>query len=362
MPALDAFLELVVDQRASDLHFGSGAPPTVRFNGDLFPVPFRVLSDPEARRFLYEIMTPEQKATFDERQELDFAYELPGFARFRANVFVHRNGIGAVFRVIPEEVPTLAELRLPPMLRRLTGYTDGLVLFTGPTGSGKTTTQAAIINEINRTRPVHILTIEDPIEFLHTEQHAVITQRQIGAHTHSFQDALRSALRESPDVLLVGEMRDHETISLALGAAETGVLVFGTLHTGAAANAVDRIVDVFPEEQAEQVRGSVSVTLKAVVAQRLVKLADGSGRIAAVETLFNNTAVAHMIREGKSHQIDAYLQQLDTTGGNQSLDRSLLQLVRARRVTVEEAAKQARYPQAFMSATDELNPAPSEET
>jgi twitching motility protein PilT len=362
LPALDAFLELVVDQQASDLHFSSGAAPTVRFNGDLYPIPFRVLSDPEARRFLFEVMTPEQRARFDERQELDFAYELPGFARFRANVFEHRGGIGAVFRVIPEKVPTLTDLRLPPSLRRLTAYTDGLVLFTGPTGSGKTTTQAAIIQEINRTRPLHILTIEDPIEFLHKEELSVITQRQVGSHTQSFHDALRSALRESPDVLLVGEMRDFETISLALGAAETGVLVFGTLHTGAAANAVDSIVDVFPEEQAEQVRGSVSVTLKAVVAQRLVKVADGSGRVAAVETLFNNTAVAHMIREGKSHQIDAYLQQRDPTGGNRSLDQALLALVRARRVTTEEAVAQARYPAVFMQSTEEIGPEPPEES
>jgi len=354
LAALDAFLEFVVDQRASDLHFTSGAPPTVRFNGELFPVPFRDLSEPEARRFLFEIMSPEQRSTLEKTQELDFAYELPGFARFRANVFIHRGGIGAVFRVIPERVPTLAEMRLPLALRRLTTFTDGLVLFTGPTGSGKTTTQAAIIHELNCTRPVHILTIEDPIEFLHSEREAVITQRQVGTHTGSFHDALRSALRESPDVLLVGEMRDYETISLALAAAETGVLVFGTLHTGAAANAVDRIVDVFPEEQAEQVRGSVSVTLRAIVAQRLLPLADGSGRMAAVEMLFNNTAVAHMVREGKSHHIDAYLQQIDATGGNQSLDRALLGLVRSRRVTLEEALKQARYPQVLLSAATDL--------
>ncbi|MCO4769455.1 MAG: PilT/PilU family type 4a pilus ATPase [Deltaproteobacteria bacterium] len=359
MPALDSFLELVVDQRASDLHFSSGGPPAVRFNGELIPVPFRSLSEPEARRFLYELMTPEQQESFETRQELDFAYELPGLARFRANVFVHRSGIGAVFRVIPEEVPTLAELRLPTALRRVTQYTDGLVLFTGPTGSGKTTTQAAIIQEINRTRPLHILTIEDPIEFLHTEEQAVITQRQVGLHTASFHEALRSALRESPDVILVGEMRDHETISLALAAAETGVLVFGTLHTGAAANAVDRIVDVFPEEQAEQVRGSVSVTLRAIVAQRLVKEERGTGRAAAVELLFNNTAVAHMLRQGKSHQIDAYLQQIDARGGNLSLDRSLLNLVRSRRISVEEAAKQARFPQAFLAAAEQVGGRPS---
>ena len=355
MAALDAFLQLVVDRKASDLHFSSGGPPVIRVNGELHSVDFRVLSEGEARRFLREIMTPEQRDRFDERQELDFAYELPGLARFRANAFVHRTGVGAVFRVIPERVPTLGEMRLPGALRRIGFFHDGLVLFTGPTGSGKTTTQAALIQEINRTRPLHILTIDDPIEFLHAEVESVITQRQVGQHTASFHEALRSALRESPDVILVGEMRDFETISLALSAAETGVLVFGTLHTGAAANAVDRIVDVFPEEQAEQVRGSLSVTLRAVVAQRLVPEKTGKGRVAAVEMLFNNTAVAHMIREGKSHQIDAYLQSADQGGGNMSLDRALLQLVRSNRISLDEAAKQARYPQQLLQAVEDAN-------
>jgi twitching motility protein PilT len=347
MPRLDSFLRLVMDQKASDLHFVSGARPTIRHNGDLVPIPFRRLGERETRRFLYEILTPEQIAEFEDHADLDFAYELAAEGRFRVNMFRQKRGIGAVFRIIPQRISTLAELGMPFQLRRLTEFGNGLVLFTGPTGCGKTTTQATLLGEINRDRSLHIITIEDPIEFIHRPIRSELTQRQVGRHVRTFRAALRSALREAPDVLLVGEMRDLETISLAITAAETGVLVFGTLHTGSSAKSIDRIIDAYPDEQAEQVRGVLSVVVRAVVSQRLVKLSSGDGRVAAMEIMFNNTAVANMIREGKIHQLDALLQSIDRETGMQSLDTDLLRLVRERLVDIEEAAKHAQYPQLF---------------
>ncbi len=347
MARLDSFLRLVLDQKASDLHFVSGSKPTIRHNGDLVAIPFRELKERETRRFLYEVLTDEQVAEFEEHADLDFAYDLPGEGRFRANMFRQREGLGAVFRIIPQKIPTIAELGLPHQLRKIIDYSNGLVLFTGPTGSGKTTTQAALISEINRTRAKHIITVEDPIEFIHRPIRCELTQRQVGKHVRSFHDALRSALRESPDVLLVGEMRDLETISLAISAAETGVLVFGTLHTGSAARSIDRMIDAYPDEQIDQIRGVLSVMVRGLVAQRLVKLQSGEGRVAALEILFNNTAVANMIREGKIHQIESYLQTIDAASGMQSLDRDLLRLVRERQIAYEEAHKHATYPMVF---------------
>lgn len=347
MARIDSFLRLVVDQRASDLHFMSGNKPVIRHHGELVGIPFRSLSKQEARRFLFEILSPEQREALERDQELDFAYDLPGTGRFRGNAFVHSRGLGAVFRVIPERMPELDSMDLPRSIRKILEFQNGLVLFTGPTGCGKSTTQAALIHEINKNRACHVITVEDPIEFVHRPIRAVITQRQIGRHVRSFQDALRSALREAPDVLLVGEMRDLETIQLAISAAETGVLVFGTLHTGSAAQSVDRMVDAFPDEQGEQIRGVLSVLVRAVVSQRLVRLASGDGQCAAVEVLYNSVAVANLIREQKSYQIDALLQSIDPATGMQSLDRALVRLVKERRVTVEEAISYARFPQVF---------------
>jgi twitching motility protein PilT len=262
-------------------------------------------------------------------------------------------GIGGVFRVIPEQMPELEDLDLPRGIRRILDWGNGLVLFTGPTGCGKSTTQAALIHEINRTRACHIITVEDPIEFVHKPIRAVLTQRQVGKHVRSFHDALRSALREAPDVLLVGEMRDLETIQLAISAAETGVLVFGTLHTGSAAQSIDRIVDAFAEDQAEQIRGVLSVLMRAVVSQRLVRLASGDGQCAAIELLFNTVAVANLIREQKSYQLDALLQSIDPATGMQSLDRALVRLVKERRITVDEALSYARFPQVFVKMVED---------
>jgi twitching motility protein PilT len=350
MARLDSFLRLVVEQKASDLHFLAGSRPTIRHNGELVPIPFRSLSDAEARRFLYEILDDEQRDELDHQHEVDFAYDLEGWGRFRTNVFLHKDGVGAVFRVIPEDVPTLDDLELPNSIERILEFHNGMVLFTGPTGSGKSTSQAALIDAMNKRRSLHIVTVEDPIEFVHKPVKCMFTQRQVGLHVRGFGEALRSALREAPDVLLVGEMRDLETMQLALSAAETGVLVFGTLHTGSAAKSVDRIIDAFPEGHADQVRGVLSVILRAVVSQRLVRAASGEGRIAAIELLYGNVSVANMIREGKTHLIDAMLQTIDPSTGMQSMDSHLFRLVRDRLVGYEEAVKHATYPANFRKA------------
>jgi twitching motility protein PilT len=357
MARIDSFLRLVVEQSASDLHFHSGNPPIIRHDGDLVTLPFRTLSDLECRRFLTEIMSPEQRASFEKEQEIDFVYSIPEVGRFRANVFTQAHGVGGVFRVIPAQIPSLDHLQIPPVLKKLADSANGLVLVTGPTGSGKTTTLAAAIDYVNRTSKRHIITIEDPIEFLHTPAECVITQRQVGMHAESFASALRSALRESPDVVVVGEMRDLETINLALSAAETGVLVFGTLHSNSAAKAVDRIIDAFAEEQQDQIRAALSVLLKGVVAQQLCKRATGEGRVAAFEVLLQTYAVSHMIREGKTHQIEGYLQSVENDGsGIQSLDTCLLRFIREGLVSLDEAIKLANNQESVRRLAAELVP------
>ena len=346
MPRIDSFLRLVLDQRASDLHFHAGNVPLIRHDGDLVALPYRVLGADETRRFLFEIMNAEQRAIYEADGEVDFAYELEDAGRFRVNALNQSRGPGAVFRCIPKRIPTVEELKLPLSLRKLATMQNGLVLVTGPTGSGKSTTLAACIAEVNHTSPRHIITVEDPIEFVHDPDKSVVTQRQVGKHVDSFASALRSALRESPDVLVVGEMRDFDTVSLALQAAETGVLVFGTLHTNSAAKAVDRMIDVFPEEQHEQVRGLLSVLLKGVVAQTLIKRVSGEGRLAAFEVLLHNYAIANMIRENKVYQIDSYLQSSESMGaGMIGLDSCLLQYVRERLIDPEEALRHSNNPE-----------------
>jgi twitching motility protein PilT len=352
---IDSFLRLVLDQQASDLHFHSGNVPIIRHDGDLVSLPFRTLSDEETRRFVGEIMTEEQKGRFEHDREVDFAYVLEGGARFRVNVFTQSRGVGAVFRIIPARLPTIDELRLPYGLKKLAQLANGLVLVTGPTGSGKTTTLAAIVNEINRTSRRHVITIEDPIEFVHQPLQSVVTQRQIGKHTESFAGALRSALREAPDVIVVGEMRDYETVQLGLSAAETGVLVIGTLHTNSAAKAVDRIIDVCPEEVHDQVRGILSVLLKGVMAQHLCKRASGEGRVAVTEMLLQTYATANMIRENKTFQLDSFLQSSDHAGtGMRSLDASILEYVKSGVIAPDEALKIANYPDVLKRAIAEI--------
>lgn len=346
MARIDSFLELVTAQQASDLHFCSGARPTIRHDGELVALPFRQLRDREARRFLYEILSSTQRDQFRRLQEIDFVYALPGHGRFRANYFEQIHGIGAVFRIIPDSIPLLADLDMPLAVNRLLDFANGLILITGPTGSGKSTTMAALINELNRNHKRHIISIEDPIEYLHEDQQSIITQRQVGVHADSFASALRAALRESPDVIVVGEMRDAETINLALSAAETGSLVLGTLHTNSAATSIDRIIESTADRSREQIRATLSVLVKGVLSQNLLRRKTGDGRVAVCELLIHNHAVANMIREDKIYQIDAALASADGRGnGNLGYDMSLYQLVRRGLIEVEDALAAARVPE-----------------
>jgi twitching motility protein PilT len=338
MAFIDSFLRMVVDQKASDLHFQAGHAPTIRYLGDLVDIPFRVLQDQEARRFLEEILTPEQRAALARKPELDLVYEVPDLGRFRVNIFVHARGIGAVFRVIAGKTPTAAALRLPPSVTRVANIRDGLVLVCGPTGSGKTTTLAAIIDEINSTSARHILTIEDPVEYVHLSKKSVVTQRELHSHSASWHLALKAALREAPDVLVIGELRDYESISLALAAAETGSLVLATLHTNSAAKALDRIVGACPEDEQQHVTQVLATVLRAVLAQQLCKLARTNGRIAAVEVLLADVAVANMIRERRFHLLDQHIRNVENgSTGVRSLDAALQELVAGGLINVDEA-------------------------
>ncbi len=348
MARIDAFLELAHEQGASDLHFISGMVPYIRYNGELLPINFRTLTAHDGKQFLYEILNQEQKRKFEENLELDFSYHLEGISHFRVNMFHQREGIGAVFRLIPARILSIEELGLPLTLKRFARLTRGLVLVTGPTGSGKSTTLAAIIDLINSEKNYHILTIEDPIEFVYKPKRSIITQREVHTHSNSFAAALRAAVREAPDVLLVGEMRDLETISLALTCAETGILVFATLHTSGAASTVDRIIDVFPHEEQEQIKTMLSITLQGVVSQQLLKRADGKGRVAAVEVLTGCHALSNIIREGKTHQVNTLMQSSDyATTGMQTLDEALMKLVRERKITAISAMEKANNKSLF---------------
>jgi twitching motility protein PilT len=357
MARIDSFLRLVADQGASDLHFTAGTCPTIRHDGDLVSLPFRTLSGSESRRFIREMLTQEERDALDEQHELDFVYALKDVGRFRVNVFNQSRGIGAIFRVIPKTVPTIDSLSLPASIRRLLDHQNGLILVCGPTGSGKTSTLAALVNEVNMNvnRSKHVITVEDPIEFIHTPKHSVITQRQVGLHTESFASALRSALREAPDVIVVGEMRDLETISLALSAAETGTLVFGTLHTNSAAKAIDRIIDAFPDANRDQMRGSLSVLLRGVISQHLVKRASGEGRIAALELLLQSVAISNMIRENKIHQIEAFLSSpSNEAAGSQGLDSCLFRLIKSGIVLPEDGLRVANHPEELKKLVSDL--------
>jgi len=345
MARLDTFLRLVAEQKASDLHFHAGKVPKIRVSGDLLPLDFRELTASETKSFIYEILSPHMRHEFEEYQGIDLIYELKGIGRFRTNVYIQYDGLGAVFRVVPEKLPTPDDLLLPASLKRLIQYNNGLILVTGPTGSGKTTTLAALVHEINMTSKKHIITIEDPIEFVHEPINSIITQRQVGVHTDSFASALRSALRESPDVLVIGELRDIDTVTLALSAAETGILVFGTLHTGSSGRAISRIIDMVPEMTQEQSRTILSVLLRGVIAQRLCKSARGESRIAALEILLQNFGISNMIRENKLHQLDGYLQSVNfEETGMQSMDTCLLRYIKEGLIWLDEALKIADYP------------------
>jgi twitching motility protein PilT len=308
MAKLDQLFKLMKDQDASDLHLTTGAPPYLRLHGEMVKLKYHELTAEECQALIFEILTEKQKRQFVEAWELDCSYHLESVGRFRVNVFMQRRGIGAVFRIIPEKIKTVQELNLPDSLLEIVNVHKGLILVTGPTGSGKSTTLASLIHHINSTEQAHILTIEDPIEFVHPSIKSLVNQREVSSHTKSFANALRAALREDPDIILVGEMRDLETIQLAMTAAETGHLVFGTLHTNSAPKTVDRIIDVFPQEQQAQIRVMLSESLRGVIAQTLLPKPDGKGRVACIEVLVNTFAVGNLIREGKTFQIPSIMQ------------------------------------------------------
>ncbi len=314
MAKVDELLEQMIKFKASDIHITSGAPPYLRIHGQMLPMDYSDLSNQDCQALIFEILTEKQKKTFIENWELDFAYTIKGLARFRGNIFMQRKGLGSVFRIIPENILSATDLGLPNYLVDLVNVSRGLVVVTGPTGSGKSTTLAALIHHINTTRSEHIITIEDPIEFVHSNVNCLINQREVNSHTRTFSNALRSALREDPDIILVGEMRDIETISLALTAAETGHLVLGTLHTNNAAKTVDRIIDVFPEGQQQQIRTMLAESLRGVIAQTLFKNPDGQGRVAAFEVLRSTKAISNLIREAKTHQILSAMQTGSESG------------------------------------------------
>jgi twitching motility protein PilT len=341
MAKIDAFFNLMLEQKASDLHLSSGNPPILRISGELHRVEYPPLESDSLKAMLYEIAPDYKIKVYEETGDVDFGYEIPAVSRFRVNFFNQRNGVAAVFRQIPSKVWSFDDFEkidapLPPVLKKFAMLHKGLVLVTGPTGSGKSTTLAAIVDYANKNRKDHIITIEDPIEFVHESQGCLVNHREVGTHTRSFSAALRGALREDPDIILVGEMRDLETIELALTGASTGHLVLGTLHTASAAKTVDRIIDVFPADQQNKIRTTLSEALRGVVAQNLFKRIDKKGRVAAFEILVFTTAIANLVREGKTHQIPGMI-QVGKRLGNQPLDDAIMEHLRMKRISTEEA-------------------------
>jgi twitching motility protein PilT len=353
-------LTRMAEERASDVHLSPGFPPAIRIRGRIVPLEeYGKLSPQQTRDTVYSMLNDDQRKRFESNKQLDLAYAVPGVSRFRVNCFFQRGSISAAFRRIPHEIPQLGELGLPQILEEFTRKPRGFVLVTGPTGSGKSTSLAAMIDIINREREEHILTIEDPIEFLHSHKQCLVNQREIGADADDFALALKSALREDPDVILVGEMRDLETMSTALTASETGHLVFATLHTQSTAQTVDRIIDVFPSEQQKQVRMQLSIALQGIVTQQLLPTSDGTGRVVACEVLVPTPAVRNLIREGKTHQIYSALQ---TSGaqGMQTMDAHLAQLVRMGRITRKLAEQRATVPEELKRLLGPVAQAPTD--
>jgi twitching motility protein PilT len=336
MARIDAILKLVKEQGASDLHVTTGAPPMVRIHGEITPIPYEELTPELCELLLFEMMDSEIRNRYEQNKDVDFAYEVPGVMRVRCNIYEQSRGVAGAFRVLPSQILTLDQLGLPDHLIRLTEMARGLVIVTGPPGTGKSSTLAAMLDHINRTRRRHILTIEDPIEYRHTNRMSLMTHREVGRNTPSFAQALRAALREDPDVIMVGEMRDTETMALAITAAATGQLVFATLHTMSAPQTVDRILDSFDGERQAQVRMMLAESLKGVLAQRLLRRKDGQGRVLALEVLTSNSAVSSLIREKKTFQLATVI-QTGRKEGMQSMDESVMKLVREGVVTPDEA-------------------------
>jgi twitching motility protein PilT len=352
MARIDDYLNEIIGKRGSDLHFLAGDPPRIRLHGDLMPLrPDRLAMD-FVREALYEIMPKKAQERFEKRDGADFAYALEGQGRFRVNVLRQLNGMGAVFRAIPSKALTMDELKLPDSVRQMCRAPNGLILVTGKTGSGKSTTLAAMIDDINTRMKGHILTIEDPIEFVHQRKNCLISQREIGVHSPSFASALHSALREDPDVILVGELRDLETMSIAVTAAEMGILVMGTLHTNGAAQTVDRMINVFPADKQSHVRTMLSTSLRGVISQQLLQRADKSGRVAALEILINNSATGNLIRQGKLDQLENTMQS-GGQSGMRTMDSSIQALFEQRVVSGHEAFKKAINKAKFESVKDQ---------
>ena len=341
-------LAFSVKNKASDLHLSAGLPPMLRVHGDVRRLNLPDLSHKEVLAMIYDIMSDSQRQRFEEKLEADFSFEIEGLSRFRVNAFNQLRGAGAVFRTIPSKILNLDQLNAPAIFAEIAVKPRGLVLVTGPTGSGKSTTLAAMVNHLNEHEHGHVLTIEDPIEFVHLSKNCLINQREVGPHTHGFAEALRSALREDPDAILVGELRDLETIRLALSAAETGHLVFGTLHTSSAAKTIDRIIDVFPGDEKEMVRAMLSESLQAVISQTLCKVVTNDGRVAAHEIMLGTNGIRNLIREGKMAQMYSAIQTGNAIG-MQTLDQNLLNLVRTNKISKAEARSKAKMPEAFQA-------------
>ncbi|MDQ2986843.1 MAG: type IV pilus twitching motility protein PilT [Armatimonadota bacterium] len=346
VPSIDDLLRDLVRREASDLHLKAGMPPVMRVHGTLVRTDYPTLSEEDVDVLLRGVLSDERYARLESFKELDLSYEVPGLSRFRVNMFWHRHQLGAVFRVIPFKIKTIDELGIPQVCKEIALLPRGLILVTGPTGSGKSTTLAALVNHINTNRRQHIMTIEDPIEYMHTDQQAIINQRELGVDTHSFADALRHVMRQNPDVILVGEMRDLETIQLAITAAETGHLVMSTLHTVDAAQTIDRIVDVFSPDQQPQIRTQLSVTLQAVVSQTLLPTKDDLGRVAAFEVMVATHSIRTMVRDGKTHQLYHDI-QMGHEFGMQTLDNSLLEHIRTNSVDFDVAMSKSQQPGEF---------------
>lgn len=341
MPSIEAFLREVLERGASDLHITAASPPMIRLHGELAALSYPPLTPADTRNLCYSLLTEAQKKKFEEESELDFSFGIRDLARFRGNLYLQKGAVAGAFRVIPERTPKLEELGLPPCVARLTELPRGLVLVTGPTGSGKSTTLAAMIDRINRERHEHIVTIEDPIEFVHEHRGCLVNQREVFADTHSFAQALKHVLRQDPDIVLIGEMRDLETIEAALVVAETGHLTFSTLHTNSAVQTVNRIIDVFPPHQQAQVRAQLSLVLQGVISQQLIARADGKGRVLAAEVMIPNAAIRNLIREAKVHQLYSQMQVGQAQHGMQTMSQALLALYSRGLITREQALAHA---------------------
>ncbi len=343
---LTELLAFVVKNKASDLHLSSGLPPMIRVHGDVKRINLPAMDHKDVHGMIYDIMNDGQRKFYEENLECDFSFAVPNLARFRVNAFVQQRGAAAVMRTIPSKILSLEDLKAPKIFKDISDYPRGVVLVTGPTGSGKSTTLAAMVNHKNESEEGHILTIEDPIEFVHESKKCLINQREVGPHTLSFSNALRSALREDPDVILVGEMRDLETIRLALSGAETGHLVFGTLHTSSAAKTIDRVIDVFPAAEKDMVRAMISTSLRAIISQTLLKTKDGAGRVAAHEIMIGTPAINNLIRENKVAQMYSAI-QTGAQMGMQTLDQNLADLVKRNIISVAEARSKAANKENF---------------